>query len=184
MQLIDLYRDENAYVNRFGFERPSKRTLAGDTEYTMRHEVLLERVVARGGKWELSGRDWASWNAAFGPRGKDGLPVPLWDEKGKIDRKTAEQWRKHDLRDKLEKEWKTLGPKLRGKLRIWVGDADDYFLNEAVYRLEAFLERAKPAYEGRIAFGARKGHSWRGITQEKMLEEMAAAVEAGHKASR
>ncbi|MBY0228573.1 MAG: esterase family protein [Gemmataceae bacterium] len=184
MQLFDLYRDEKVFVNVFGFERPGKRTLSGETEYTMRHEVQLERVLGRGGKWTLSGRDWASWNATFGPRGKDGLPVPLWDEEGRIDRKAAEQWRKYDLRHRLEKDWKSLGPKLRGKLRVWVGDADEYFLNNAVQRLDDFLSAAKPAAEARFAYGRRKGHSWRGITQEKMLEEMAAAVEAGRKAAR
>ena len=78
-QLADLSRDRNMYTNPAGFERPAKRTLDGDTVYTVRHEVQLERVLGLGGKWELSGQQWASWNATYGPRGPDGLPVPLWD---------------------------------------------------------------------------------------------------------
>lgn len=183
-ELIDVYSDENAYVNRHGFERPAKRDLKGDVVYPVRHEVLLERVLGRGGRWELSGRDWASWNATFGPRGKDGLPVPLWDgATGKMNRDVREHWKRYDLRLHLQTNWESLGPKLRGKLNIWSGDADEYFLNNAVHRLEAFLKAAKPAHAGRITFGPGKGHGWRGLTAEKMLEEMAARVEAGRKAA-
>jgi hypothetical protein len=176
-QLMDLYRDTNAYVNRRGFERASRRNLLGDTDYTVRPEVLIERVLGREDRWELSGRDWGSWNATFGPRGKDGLPVPLWDgPTGKIDRDVLDHWRRYDLRLHLETNWKTLAPKLRGKIHIFVGDADEYFLNNAVERLNAFLEKAKPAYEGRIEFARRKGHNWRALTERQMLQEMEKAV--------
>ena len=39
------------------------------------------------------------------------------------------------------KNWADLGPKLRGKLHVYAGDGDDYFLNNAVRRLDA--ERAE-----------------------------------------
>jgi hypothetical protein len=149
-QLINIYEDDNAYLNRRGFERASSREINGDTRLTMRYEVQIERVLGRGDRWELGGRDWGSWNATFGPRGDDGLPKPLWDGKtGKIDRSVLEHWKKYDLRLTLEQNWKTLGPKLRGKLRIWVGDADNYFLNNAVHLLDDFLSQAKPPYEGK-----------------------------------
>jgi hypothetical protein len=181
-ELIDVYRDTNAYVNRFGFERPSERALDGDVKTTVRHECQLERVLGGGGRWELSGKDWGAWNATFGPRGADGLPRPLWDGvSGKIDRGVLEHWKKYDLRLVLQKDWPTLGPKLRGKLRIWVGEADDYFLNNAVHLLDDFLAKAKPAYGGKITYGPRRGHGWRGLSDNQMMEEMAAAVERGRK---
>ena len=122
-ELIDIYSDANAYVNRHGFERPSKRTLDGDTVFNVRHESRLELVLGRGGRWELGGRDWASWNAAYGPRGMDGLPVPLWDGRtGAIDKTVLDHWKKYDLLKVLEKDWAALGPKLAGKVNLWVGD--------------------------------------------------------------
>jgi hypothetical protein len=179
-ELINIYKDDNAYVNRHGFERPSTRDLNGDTRITIRAEVQLERVLGRGDRWELSGKDWASWNAVFGPRGDDGLPKPLWDGKtGKIDRSVVEHWKKYDLRLILEQNWKTLAPKLRGKLHIWVGEADEYFLNNAVHLLDDFLSKADPPYEGKITFGPRAGHSYRALSERQMLMEMAAAVERG-----
>ena len=175
-ELLDLYQHENAYVNPFGFERPSTRTIDSDVISTVRHEVQLERVLGRGGKWELSGRDWCCWNAVYGPRGKDGLPVPAWDGKtGKIDKAVAEHWKKYDLKLVLEQNWKSLGPKLAGgKINIWVGESDDYFLNVAVHRFKASaLKFANPPFDGKIAIELRKPHDHGGWTRKEMLDAMA-----------
>jgi hypothetical protein len=181
-ELIDIYGDDNAYVNKHGFERPACRDVSGDMKYHVRHECQLEVVLGRGDRWELSGKDWCAWNATYGPRGDDGLPRPLWDGKtGRIDRGVLEHWKKYDLRRVLEKDWPTLGPKLRGKIHISVGEADDYFLNNAVHLLDDFLKKAKPAYEGKIVYGPGKDHGWRALTDKQMLEEMAAAIEKGLK---
>ncbi|HEY3789876.1 MAG TPA: alpha/beta hydrolase-fold protein, partial [Urbifossiella sp.] len=125
LELIDLYNDANAFVNSFGFDRPSTRTIDGDVISTVRHEVCLERVLGRGGRWELSGRDWCCWNAVYGPRGKDGRPVPAWDGKtGKIDKAAIEHWKKYDLKKVLETNWGSIGPKLAGgKIHVWVGES-------------------------------------------------------------
>lgn len=174
-ELIDIYGEPNAFINRFTHTRPSSRTISGDTRTTVAGETQVERVMGRGDRWELSGLDWASWNATFGPRGPDGLPVPLWDGKtGAINKDVLDHWRKYDLRLTLEKNWATLAPKLQGKLNIWVGEADEYFLNNAVHLLDDFLTAPRePKLERRITFGAgRKGHGWRGLTTKEMLVEM------------
>jgi hypothetical protein len=75
----------------------------------------------------------------------------------------------------LEKNWPALAPKLRGKIRIWVGDADDYFLNNAVHRLDQFLNQARPPAEHRITFGPGQGHSEAGWSEAQILREMAEA---------
>ncbi len=179
-ELINIYKDENAYVNDHGFERPASRDVDGDVRTTVRYECRLESALGPGGRWELSGRDWCAWNAVFGPRGDDGLPKPLWDGKtGAIDPNVLDHWKKYDLRLRLEQDWATLGPKLRGKLHIWVGEADDYFLNNAVHLLDDFLSEAHPAFEGKITYGMGKNHFWRGLTPRQMMDEMAAQVEKG-----
>ena len=176
-ELINIYSDDNAYVNNYGFERPSKREVSGDVEFTLRHECQIENVMGRGNQWSRSGKDWCAWNAVFGPRGPDGLPVPLWEPKsGKINRDVLEHWKKYDLRLVMQNNWSALGPKLRGKIHIWVGDADDYFLNNAVHLLDAFLSKADPPYEGRIEFAPRQGHTI-GWGEKRVMSEMAAAFE-------
>jgi hypothetical protein len=105
------------------------------------------------------------------------LPRPLWDGKtGKIDKSVLNHWKKYDLRRVLEADWEKLGPKLRGKIHIWVGDADTYFLNNAVHLLDDFLTKAKPAYEGKITFAPGKDHNYSGISEQDMMKEMAATA--------
>src|SRR5262249_60014234 len=97
---------------------------------------------------------------------------------GTIDHTVAEHWRAYDLRRFLQANWTELGPKLRGKLHIWVGEADDFFLNNAVRRLDAFLSRTRPAYEASITYGPGQGHCWIGIAQREMMKQMARRVAA------
>ena len=176
-ELINIYEHDNAYVNQYGFDRPSMRDTSGEVRYTVRHECALEIVLGRGDRWWISGKDWCAWNAVFGPRGADGLPKPLWDGRtGAIDHSVVEHWKKYDLRRVLESNWSTLGPKLRGKIHIWVGDADNYFLNNAVHRLDKALRELQPPYEGKITFGPQGGHGYRVISERQLMEEMAAAM--------
>ncbi|MFO0876624.1 MAG: alpha/beta hydrolase-fold protein [Gemmataceae bacterium] len=177
-ELVNIYEDANFYVNRSGYERAACRTIQGDTVYSIRREVQHETVLGRGGNWTLSGKDWASWNATFGPRGADGLPTALWDGKtGVINRAVLDHWKRYDLRLHLQSNWEKLAPRLQGKLRIWVGEADDYFLNNAVHLLDQFLSRARPASGASITYGPRRGHSWRGLTERDILVQMGAAME-------
>jgi hypothetical protein len=88
---------------------------------------------------------------------------PLFDKRtGEIDPTVAEYWREnYDLRHILKRDWATLGPKLKGKLHIYVGDMDTFYLDSAVRLLERFLERTKnPYYDGVIEYGDRKPHCW------------------------
>jgi S-formylglutathione hydrolase FrmB len=173
-ELVNIYQDDNAYVGPHGFERPAARDVSGEVRYTMRHECQLENVLGRGGSWTLSGGQWGAWNATYGPRGPDGRPVPLWDPvTGAIDHKVASHWKTYDLRSVLESRWAELGPKLKGKLHIWVGDADDYFLNNAVHRLDDFLRGAQPPFEGTITFSPRQGHCWIPVSDSAIMKQMA-----------
>ena len=177
-QLINIYEDDNAYVNNRGVERPSARELNGDVRFTIRHECQMENVMGLGDSYTMSGEQWGAWNAVYGPRGSDGRPAPIWDPKtGKINRELVGHWKKYDLRMVLEQNWRTLGPKLRGKMTIWVGEADDYFLNNAVHLLDRFLSRADPPYEGKIIYGPGKGHGWMAFSDREIMDQMAAAIE-------
>lgn len=176
-ELMDIYKDANSYVNRHGFERPAQRQVNGDTIYTVRHECQIENVLGLGNRWWLSGKDWGAWNATYGPRGDDGLPKPLWHPKtGEIDRSVVEHWKKYDLRLVLESNWKTLGPKLRGKLHIYSGDCDNYFLNNAVRALDTFLKKANPPADATIVIGPYQSHNFHPLSEKETLEAMAAAM--------
>ncbi len=172
-QLVDIYKDENAYVNQNGFERPSAREANGDTQFTMRLECQKENVLGAGDSYTMSGGQWGAWNAVYSLRGADNRPVPLWDAKtGKINREVAEQWKKYDLRLVVEQNWQMLAPKLKGKLHIWVGEADDYFLNNGVHLFDDFLTKAEPKYDGWIMYSRTGRHGWDPKTQAELMKEM------------
>jgi hypothetical protein len=185
-QFGNIYADSNAFVRQdrswLPREIPSSRTPEGMTELTMREENQAEAVIASKGR---SGGQWDGWQAAWAPVGADGYPKPLWDKRtGAIDRTVAESMRAkgYDLRDFVERNWKTIGPKLAGKLHVAVGDMDNYFLNLGVYRMETFLESTKepgkgPYYAGSFAYGRPlKPHGWQPWTNQELLRIMAAQV--------
>jgi hypothetical protein len=158
-QLINIYENENAYWQKDGTEIPAKRNRNGQTDYSVRHECQLERVLG-GGRWELGGQQWASWNAVYGPKGPSG-PAPLWDgESGQINPEVAQSWKKYDLRLILQDNWSSLGSRLSGKIHVWVGDRDEYFLNLAVERFKIMTESlTNPTFDGQIIVEPGKGHT-------------------------
>ena len=86
-QLVNIYEDANAYAAPDGSDRPAFRRVDGSAVYSMRDECQLENALGLGDSWTMSGGQWGSWNATYGPRGPDGRPVPLWDpQTGVIDR--------------------------------------------------------------------------------------------------
>jgi len=63
----------------------------------------------------------------------------------------------------MQRDWATLGPKLEGKVHIYCGDMDNYYLNNAVYLTEEFLESTtNPYYAGVVDYGDRAEHCWNG----------------------
>jgi hypothetical protein len=90
----------------------------------------------------------------------------------------AEYMRDHgyDLTYYLKANWPRIGPQLQGKLHLYVGDMDNYYLNLAVYMLEEFLKTtdSKATFEyGR----PMKGHGWQPMSNAELVRMMAAEIE-------
>jgi len=100
----------------------------------------------------------------FSPAGADGYPKPIFDKvSGVIDKSVAAYWRDHfDLSHIIERDWATLGPKLEGKIHIYVGNGDNYYLTDSVYFAQERLEALRPEYKGSVAYGDRAEHCWNG----------------------
>jgi hypothetical protein len=162
---VNIYDDKNAFVMQgphTGQLRPGIRNYLGVTLGTIKSMNQLELVL---GSHARSGEQFDIWQAVFGPAGDDGYPRPIFDKAtGEIDRSVAAYWKEHyDLSAILQREWSTLGPKVQGKLHVYVGSADTYFLNNAVYYLEDFLKTTKnPSYDGEVKYGDRAEHCWNG----------------------
>jgi hypothetical protein len=128
-QRINLYRPgENMFVDEAGNRRPIARR-GGKPVLYYRPFSDMEEVMGHGGQL-------ASFEAAFSGRGPDGRPARLWDRRtGAIDPAVARSWERYDIRLVLERNWPALGPKLRGKLHVYMGDQDTFYLEGATVLL-------------------------------------------------
>ncbi len=173
---INLYQDKNAFFLEGAYTRipqPGMRDYLGRTLATTQSLNQLELAL---GSHARSGEQFDIWQAVFGPVGPDGYPKPIFDkETGMIDPAVAAYWKEHyDLSAILQRNWTQLGPKLQGKLHIYVGSADTYFLTDAVYYLEDFLKTTtNPPYDGEVKYGDRAEHCWNGDpTQPNYLSRL------------
>lgn len=139
-QLADIYGQENMF--RAGdSDTPSYRS-RGDEKMSIRQENLMEEVLGPG---NTSGQQWDSWFAVWGPRGDDGLPAALFHPRtGEIDKSIAERFRKYDIGGLLRAEPEQYGPIFHQRIRLAVGDQDNFYLNEAVALLKSAVEEVSP----------------------------------------
>jgi len=165
--LINLYEDKNAYTLKgeaSAVERPAFRNYLGEVFATQRDENYMELAQ---GDHSRSGGQYDIWQAVFSPVGADGYPKPIFDKvSGDIDAGVAGYWREHyDLSYIIQRDWSTLAPRLQGKIHIYVGTGDNYYLTDSVYFAQERLEALQPKYEGAVAYGERAEHCWNGDPQ-------------------
>jgi len=189
---VDLYRDTNAYYYDAPFKKtarpgyrdkysgtavdangnpayghPYGQTTATVEEMNRREFVLGERSRSCG-QWDI-------WEAVFSPKGADGYPARIWCKDpspsagctyGDINQTVAKYWsEKWDLTAKLKREWASgLGAKLSGKLHVFVGAGDSFFLTNAVMDLQDWATDAanpiSPPFGGEIVIGAHDGRGY------------------------
>lgn len=162
---VNIYKDKNAYRLESEFKptlRPGHRDYLGHVSATI--EDMNHREYALGSK-SRSGDQFDIWEAVFSPRAKDGYPERIWDKKtGLINQSVAAYWKEnYDLTNIIKRDWPKIGGKLAGKIHIYVGDMDNYYLNNAVYTAEEMLKQlSNPACGCEVDYGDRAEHCWNG----------------------
>lgn len=132
-QQIDIYKPGvNMFKDATGNERPLARR--GETPMIMFRQFSdMERPIR--------GEQLGSFEAVFSPRGKDGKPLQLWNRiTGAVNHDVALAWKKYDIGATLRTNWKELGPKLKGKLHVYMGTQDTFYLDGAVELLQKDLK--------------------------------------------
>jgi hypothetical protein len=162
--IINLYKDTNAYTltgEASSVERPAFRNYMGEIFATQRDANYMELAQ---GDLSRSGGQYDIWQAVFSPVGPEGYPKPIFDKvTGAIDPSVAAYWRDHfDLSHIIARDWATLAPKLKGKIHLYVGNGDNYYLTDSVYFAQERLESLQPPYGGSVAYGDRAEHCWNG----------------------
>ena len=162
---VDIYNDKNAYYVESDFKktpRPGHRDYLGHVSAMVKD--MNQRELALGSR-SRSGDQFDIWEAVFSPMAKDGYPKRIYDKNtGAIDTSVAAYWKEHyDLTHIIQRDWPKIGTKLQGKMHIYVGDMDNYYLNNAVYNAEDMIKKlSNPNCNCEVDYGDRAEHCWNG----------------------
>jgi len=142
--------------------QPGQQDANGRTLSTLRGNNEYEAALGSKGR---SGQQWDIWHAVYGPVGPDGYPQPAFDkETGAIDPDVARYWQEnYDLSAIVRRSWPKIGAKLQGKIHLYVGTSDTYFLANGVHYFEQMLKQLPdPKPEAEVVYGLRFEHCWNG----------------------
>ncbi|CAN5148005.1 hypothetical protein BH11BAC6_BH11BAC6_05850 [soil metagenome] len=134
-QTVNLYNNENMFYGKDSVLR-SVATVAGIIPWASQKLAYREeRVIYRGEQMH-------SFDAVFSAKDADGNPESICDATtGAIYPKTFEHWKRYDISLNLRTNWQTLQPDLEGKIRITVGNQDNFLLNDAVHLLDTAMQQ-------------------------------------------
>ncbi len=133
-QQINLYQPgQNLFIDEHGQPRPLARQ-NGKPSIFYKQFTQMERPIR--------GEQIGSFEAVFGTAGSDGEPAHLYDrDSGAIDPKIVEAWKRYDIGLILREHWNELAPNLAGKIHVYVGDTDTFYLDGAVRLLKSDLNK-------------------------------------------
>lgn len=162
---MNLYDDKNAFWIESPYANVPRPAMRQPDGLILSTQEMMNRYELVMGTHGRSGEQLDTWEAEFSSVGQDGYPKRIYDKRtGEIDHETAKYWKEHyDLSAIMQRDWKTLGPRLAGKMHFYVGEADTFYLDRAVHLLKDYLDTTTdPYYRGTFEFGMRKPHCYPG----------------------
>jgi hypothetical protein len=175
-QRVNVYTIQNLFKADDGKPRPLGRK-KDKILFTYQSFSDMENVMGRGGQL-------GSFEAVFSERGPDGRPLQLWDRaSGAINHKVAKSWEKYDIRLLVEQNWKALEPRLKGKLHVYMGAEDNFYLEGATILLKEALTKLGSDAVVEIFPGRDHGTLVDADLRKRIAGEMAAQYRRGPGAS-
>jgi S-formylglutathione hydrolase FrmB len=140
-QKINLYEDTNMFYDKEDQQR-LVATVAGFFPWsTMKTVYTMEHVIYRGEQMH-------SFDAVFSKKGVNGTPESICNIKtGAIDSSIFMNWKKYDIALNLRDNWESLKPELDNKVRISVGNQDNFLLNYPVHLLEKQMKELNSNFQ-------------------------------------
>lgn len=177
-QRIDLNAPmANLFFDQAGKLRDLSRSRRGKA-LNFRDFSRMEDVMGRGGQL-------GSFEAVFSQRGADGKPVKLWDRStGVIDGRTSQSWLPYDIARRLDENWRQLEPKLNGRLFVYCGTADTFYLDGAVILLREMLEKKQAKALVEMIPDADHGSFLTRPFREKMARQMEKVLQANREGAK
>ena len=159
-QKINLYEDKNMFYDKDG-ESFLVANIAGFIPWASAQMAYqMENVVYRGEQMQ-------SFNAVFSKKGKDGMPENICNTTtGTINQEVVSQWRNYDIALLLKSNWNQIKSDLDGKVRVSIGNQDNFLLNYAVMLLETQMK----ALNSKFQFAYYQGDHFTVFTPEYQKE--------------
>jgi S-formylglutathione hydrolase FrmB len=139
-QKVDLYNDKNMFYTSDSSLR-NVATIAGFISWaTMKSIYGAEHIIYRGEQMH-------SFNAVFSQRNADGSPASLCNDlTGEIDPATVAHWKNYDISLLVRNNWDQIKNDLQGKVRISVGNQDNFLLNYAVHLFDGEMKKLNSGF--------------------------------------
>jgi len=169
-QRLNLYvKNQNYYTDNLGEDRLIARTSKGIPLIKSRDFISLENALGEGGQIR-------SFEYVFSPKGEDGLPMPFFDRlTGRINTEVAKAWKPYDIRLYLKNNWPLIEKDLKGKLNVYGGEKDQFFLEGAVRLLKEQMTYLGANEDIRIIPGMT--HAFDNDAIKQMLETITSKVD-------
>jgi enterochelin esterase-like enzyme len=147
---VNLYEAENLFYDTEGSPR-LLATVGGFIPWaTMKTSYQIENVVYRGEQMH-------SYDAVFSKKGSDGMPESICNSvTGLINTAVFSHWKNYDIALNLRNNWESLKSELDNKVRISVGNQDNFFLKHSVHSLEKQMKELDSNFE----FAYYPGDHW------------------------
>jgi hypothetical protein len=139
-QRIDLYAHQNMFYGKDSTLNQTGTVAGFFPWFNMRSVYGAEHVVYRGEQMH-------SFDAVFSKKGSDGEPLRICDYRtGQVDPAVFEHWKNYDISLYLRTNWDQIKADLDGKVRVTVGNQDNFLLNYAVRLLDGEMKKLNSAF--------------------------------------
>lgn len=160
---VNMYTDENG-KERGLFLQDGKPTT------TIRNMVNADEFTGDGGQFQ-------SFEAEFGKAGSDGRPLQLFSRKtGQINQQVLTDWKRYDMGLYLQRTWPLLGRGLAGKVHVYAGGEDNFYLNRSVNAFAAKAAEVKADIIAETIPGADHWSIWSPAFTERVQRELDARI--------
>lgn len=172
-QEVDVYAaDGNAYVKSDGSPTRISREGRGQPGLDLKDFCRMEKTLGDGG--QIRSFEWV-----FSPTDGNGRPKPLFDRRsGVIDSEVVEAWRNYDISLILLNRWDELAPSLAGKIHVYMGNEDTFYLDEAARLMKTRCEENDMDVEIVMLPGDHSSILF-GTLSKQILMDMKATAESG-----
>ncbi|MBV9987731.1 MAG: hypothetical protein JO301_08625 [Chitinophagaceae bacterium] len=168
---VDLYAPHaNMLFNEDGSEK-GLYLKDGKPVSTIRRMTMDDEFIGDGGQQQ-------SFEAEFGRSGRDGRPKPLFNRTtGLVDPAVVKEWSRYDLGSYLQQNWPALSHSLSGKVHIYSGADDNFYLNKAVEALDRKMKPLRAAVVAEIIPNANHWSIWSPAFTKRVQSEIDARID-------